>query len=65
MPTGFTFWDKSGYEASDAAEQKDKGERALPAHSVELSRSVTTYRALLIKLGHLLRQDPDQVTLSS
>lgn len=46
MPTWFTFWDKSGYEASDAAEQKDKGERALPAHSVESSRSVTTYRAL-------------------
>lgn len=46
MPTGFTFWYKSGYEASAAAKQKDKGERALPAHSVELSRSVTTYKAL-------------------
>lgn len=60
MPTGFTFWYKSGYEASAAAKQKDKGERALPAHSVELSRSVTAYKALqgkfyseMMKITHL------------
>ncbi|MPC20154.1 hypothetical protein E2C01_013085 [Portunus trituberculatus] len=55
MPTGFTFWYKSGYEASAAAKQKDKGERALPAHSVELSRSVTTYKALQGSTGNMFR----------